>query len=112
MAKLVHKGRFYTNEPYSILEYSAFSIGSYKISAILCDLVAQVVAADLAEQDFDVFDGGCHERFGASVLAQNLDAGLVTHTWHLEPFDFQVLFALAALVGDGESVRFVAGVLQ
>ena len=36
----------------------------------------------------------------------------MTHAWHLEPFDFQVFFALAALVSDGESVRLVAGVLQ
>ena len=80
--------------------------------AIFGDLFAEFCAADFAEQIDNVFERRIHERFGAFVLAQNLDAGFVTNAWHLEPFDFKVFLAFATLVRDCKSVRLVAGVLQ
>ena len=80
--------------------------------AVFGDLFAEFCTADFAKQINDIFERGFHERFGALVLAQNLDAGFMTDTWHLEPFDFEIFLAFAALVRNRKSVRLVAGVLQ
>ena len=80
--------------------------------AIGGDIFAEFRAADFSEQIDDVFERGVHERFGALVLRENLDAGFMADTRHLEPFDFEIFFAFAALIRDSKSVRLVARVLQ
>ena len=87
-------------------------LGGFTGGAVCGNLFTEFCAADFAEQIGDVFEGGVHERFGALVLAQNLDAGFVADAWHFEPFDFEVFFAFATLVRNSKSVRLVASVLQ
>ena len=95
------------------MAHAAFGVFGGNISgAVFSDLFAELCATNFAEQINDIFERGVHKRFGALVLAQNLDAGFVTHARHLEPFDFKIFFAFATLVRDSESVRLVAGVLQ
>ena len=87
-------------------------LSGFTTGAVFSDLFAELCAADFPEQIDDVFKRRVHERFGALVLRKNLDAGFVTDARHLEPFDFKVLFAFTALIRNGESVRFIAGILQ
>ena len=97
---------------YKCLQSSCQAFVGSAGGAVFSDLFAELCTTDFSKQIDDVFKRGGHKRFGTLVLAQNLDAGFVTDARHFEPFDFEILFALAALVRNGKSVRFVASILQ